>query len=68
LPSHQLLQELLPLWEPARRADISKEERIKAVKELWAAAKGRVGEISRGHKGGRILQTVCRISASGSTR
>lgn len=58
LPSHKILQELLPLWEPARRADISKEERNKAIQELWAAAKGRVGEISRGHKGGRILQTV----------
>lgn len=58
LPSHGLLQELLPLWEPARRADISKEERNKAIKELWAVAKGRVGEISRGHKGGRVLQTV----------
>lgn len=59
LPSHPLLHgTLLPLWEKARRADLGKEERKVAVKELWDSAKGRVGEISRGHKGGRVLQTV----------
>ncbi|ORY32253.1 armadillo-type protein [Naematelia encephala] len=59
LPSHPLLQDkLLPLWETARRADLGKEERTKAVKELWEAARGRVAEISRGHKGGRVLQTI----------
>lgn len=26
--------------------------------ELWAAVKGRVGEVRGGHKGGRVLQTV----------
>lgn len=60
LPSHPLLHgTLLPLWETARRADLGKEERKVAVKELWEAVKGRVGEVSRGHKGGRVLQTVC---------
>jgi hypothetical protein len=60
LPSHPLLHDkLLPLWEKARRADLSKEERKKAVAELWDSVKGRVGEVSRGHKGGRVLQTVC---------
>ena len=59
LPSAPLLQNtLLPLWETARRADLGKEERKKAVRELWEAVKGRVGEVSRGHKGGRVLQTV----------
>jgi pumilio family protein 6 len=58
LPSHPLLQELSPLWETARRAEMPKEERKKAIDELWSAVKGRVGEISKGHKGGRILQTV----------
>jgi len=59
LPSHPLLQDkLLPLWETARRADLSKEARRKAVAELWESVKGRVGEVSRGHKGGRVLQTV----------
>jgi pumilio family protein 6 len=59
LPSHPLLHgTLLPLWETARRADLGKEERKVAVKELWEAVKGRVGEVSRGHKGGRVLQTV----------
>ena len=59
LPSHPLLQDkLLPLWETARRADLSKAERSKAVAELWDSVKGRVVEISRGHKGGRVLQTV----------
>jgi pumilio family protein 6 len=60
LPSHPLLQDkLLPLWETARRAEMPKDERKKAIEELWAAVKGRVGEISKGHKGGRVLQTVC---------
>lgn len=60
LPSHPLLQEtLLPLWETARRTDTPKDERTKAVKELYAAVKGRILEISKGHKGGRVLQTVC---------
>ena len=59
LPSHPLLHDqLLPRWETARRADLSKEERRKAVHELWNSVKGRVGEVSRGHKGGRVLQTV----------
>ncbi|RSH91237.1 pumilio domain member 6 [Saitozyma podzolica] len=58
LPSHPLLQELSPLWETARRAEMPKEERKKAIDELWNAVKGRVGEISKGHKGGRILQTI----------
>ncbi|ORX39750.1 armadillo-type protein [Kockovaella imperatae] len=59
LPSAPLLQNtLLPLWETARRADLGKEERLKAVRELWDAVKGRVGEVSRGHKGGRVLQTI----------
>lgn len=59
LPSHPLLHDtLLPLWEVARRADLGKEERKKAVTELYEAAKGRVLEISKGHKGGRVLQTV----------
>jgi len=59
LPSHPLLQEtLLPLWETARRTDTPKDERTKAVKELYAAVKGRILEISKGHKGGRVLQTV----------
>ncbi|TYJ56605.1 hypothetical protein B9479_002697 [Cryptococcus floricola] len=59
LPSHPLLQDtLLPLWETARRADLSKEDRKKAIVELWEAVKGRVGEVSRGHKGGRVLQTI----------
>ncbi|KIR26820.1 pumilio domain-containing protein [Cryptococcus deuterogattii LA55] len=58
LPSHPLLHDtLLPLWETARRADLSKEERKKAITELWEAVKGRVIEVSRGHKGGRVLQT-----------
>lgn len=59
LPSHPLLQDkLLPLWEVARRAEMSSTERKKAVAELWDAVKGRVGQVSRGHKGGRVLQTV----------
>jgi pumilio family protein 6 len=59
LPSHPLLHgTLLPLWEKARRADLGKEERKVAVKELYESAKGRIAEISRGHKGGRVLQTV----------
>lgn len=59
LPSHPLLKDtLLPLWEQARRADLSKEEKSKRVKELYEAVKGRVREVSRGHKGGRILQTI----------
>jgi pumilio family protein 6 len=63
LPSHPLLQDtLLPLWETARRADVPKEERKVAVRELWEAVKGRVAEVSRGHKGGRVLQTVCAFS------
>jgi hypothetical protein len=60
LPSHPLLHgTLLPLWETARKSDLGKEERKAAVKELWEAVQGRVGEVSRGHKGGRVLQTVC---------
>lgn len=59
LPSHPLLHgTLLPLWETARKSDLGKEERKAAVAELWEAVKGRVGEVSRGHKGGRVLQTV----------
>lgn len=59
LPSHALLTEtLLPLWEQARRVEMPKDERTAAIAELWAAAKDHVLEISRGHKGGRILQTV----------
>ena len=66
LPSHPLLQDkLLPLWETARRADLSKEERKKAVAELWDSVKGRVVEISRGHKGGRVLQTVSQLRCFG---
>lgn len=59
LPSHPLLHDrLLPLWEVARRVEMGKEERKKAVEELYEAAKGRILEISKGHKGGRVLQTV----------
>jgi pumilio family protein 6 len=59
LPSYPLLQDtLLPLWETARKTDVPKEERTKAVKELYQAVKGRILEISKGHKGGRVLQTV----------
>lgn len=59
LPSYPLLQDtLLPLWETARKTDSPKEERTKAVKELYQAVKGRILEISKGHKGGRVLQTV----------
>jgi pumilio family protein 6 len=59
LPSYPLLHDkLLPLWEKARRGDLSKEERPVAVRELWEAVKGRVAEVSRGHKGGRVLQTI----------
>lgn len=59
LPSHPLLQDtLLPLWEQARRADISKQERTEAISALWNAVKGRVKEVARGHKGGRVLQTI----------
>jgi pumilio family protein 6 len=59
LPSHPLLKDtLLPLWEDARRADLSKEERNKKIKGLYEAVKGRVREVGRGHKGGRVLQTV----------
>ncbi|KAL1411281.1 Pumilio y domain member 6 [Vanrija albida] len=59
LPSHPLLHDtLLPLWETARRSDTPKDERNAAIKELWEAVKGRVAEISRGHKGGRVLQTI----------
>lgn len=65
LPSHPLLHDtLLPLWETARRADLSKEERKKAITELWEAVKGRVIEVSRGHKGGRVLQTVCPVCSN----
>jgi hypothetical protein len=59
LASHGLLTDtLLPLWENARRAEMPKEERKAAIAELYEAVKGRVLEISRGHKGGRVLQTV----------
>ncbi|KLT41976.1 ARM repeat-containing protein [Cutaneotrichosporon oleaginosum] len=59
LPSHALLTEtLLPLWETARRLEMPKEERVAAIAALWAAVQGHVLEISRGHKGGRILQTI----------
>lgn len=62
LPSHPLLQDtLLPLWETARRTDTPKDERTKAVKELYQAVKGRILEISKGHKGGRVLQTVSHL-------
>lgn len=61
LPSAPLLRDtLLPLWEEARRADLSKEERSKKIKELYEGVKGRVREVARGHKGGRVLQTVGR--------
>lgn len=60
LPSHGLLVSLLPLWERARKVEMPKEERKAAIADLWGAVKGRVGEISKGHKGGRILQTVSR--------
>ena len=64
LPSHPLLHDkLLPLWETARRAELGKEERKKAVADLWDIVKGRVGEVSRGHKGGRVLQTVRQLHA-----
>jgi pumilio family protein 6 len=46
------------MWEDARRADLSKEERNKKIKALYQAVKGRVREVGRGHKGGRVLQTV----------
>lgn len=60
LPSHALLTEtLLPLWETARQTEMPKEERKKAITELYEAVKGHILEISRGHKGGRVLQTVC---------
>lgn len=59
LPSHALLTNtLLPLWETARQTEMPKEERKKAIAELYEAVKGHALEISRGHKGGRILQTV----------
>ncbi|WWC61243.1 uncharacterized protein I303_103824 [Kwoniella dejecticola CBS 10117] len=62
LPSHPLLHDtLLPLWETARRADLSKEQRKKTINDLYNAAKGRIGEISRGHKGGRVLQTIVKF-------
>ena len=58
-PSHPLLKDhLLPLWEEARKADLTKDERKAAIAKLWEATKGRVAEVSRGHKGGRVLQTV----------
>lgn len=59
LPSHALLTNtLLPLWETARQTEMPKEDRKKAIDELWEAVKGHALEISRGHKGGRILQTI----------
>lgn len=59
LPQHALLTNtLLPLWEVARRSETPKDERTKAIAELWESTKGHVLEISRGHKGGRILQTI----------
>jgi pumilio family protein 6 len=59
LPSYVLLTEtLLPLWETARQSEMPKEERKAAISELYAAVKGHALEISRGHKGGRVLQTV----------
>ncbi|WWC69567.1 uncharacterized protein I206_103510 [Kwoniella pini CBS 10737] len=62
LPSHPLLHDtLIPLWETARRADLSKEQRKKTINELYNASKGRIGEISRGHKGGRVLQTIVKF-------
>ncbi|OCF71984.1 pumilio domain-containing protein [Kwoniella mangroviensis CBS 8886] len=62
LPSHPLLHDtLLPLWETARRADLSKDQRKKAINELYNAVKGRINEVSRGHKGGRVLQTIVKF-------
>ncbi|WRT67016.1 uncharacterized protein IL334_003982 [Kwoniella shivajii] len=62
LPSHPLLHDtLLPLWETARRADLSKEDRKKAINELYSSVKGRISEVSRGHKGGRVLQTIVKF-------
>ncbi|BEJ00997.1 hypothetical protein CcaverHIS631_0508540 [Cutaneotrichosporon cavernicola] len=59
LPSHALLTEtLLPLWETARRLEMPKDERTAAITALWEAVQGHALEISRGHKGGRILQTI----------
>ncbi|WVW83234.1 hypothetical protein I302_105253 [Kwoniella bestiolae CBS 10118] len=62
LPSHPLLHDtLLPLWETARRADLSKDQRKKAINDLYNAVKGRISEVSRGHKGGRVLQTIVKF-------
>ncbi|WWC85370.1 uncharacterized protein L201_000233 [Kwoniella dendrophila CBS 6074] len=62
LPSFTLLQEtLLPLWENARRSDLSKDDKKKSIQELYQSTKGRINEISRNHKGTRILQTIIKF-------
>lgn len=52
-----LIQEVVALWEEARRQDITPEKRSKLVSAIMGKIQGRVAELAGSHSASRVIQT-----------
>ena len=55
-----LIQEVVLLWEEARRHDTTPEKRSKLVTAILAKVQGRVAELAGSHSASRVIQTCAK--------
>ncbi len=55
-----LIQEVVQLWEEARRQDITADKRSKLVTAIMGKIQGRVAELAGSHSASRVIQTCAK--------
>ncbi|PRW61613.1 pumilio-like protein 24 [Chlorella sorokiniana] len=55
-----LIQEVVLLWEEARRQDITAEKRSKLVSAIMGKIQGRIAELAGSHSASRVIQTCAK--------
>lgn len=55
-----LIQEVVQLWEEARRQDITAEKRSKLVTAIMGKIQGRIAELAGSHSASRVIQTCAK--------
>lgn len=63
-----LIQEVVLLWEEARRHDVTPEKRSKLVTAMLAKVQGRVAELAGSHAASRVIQTCAKHGTPAGAR
>lgn len=58
--NYNLIQEVVLLWEEARRHDATPEKRSKLITAIMGKVQGRMAELAGSHAASRVIQTCAK--------